>query len=222
MKHREPSCCSSLCSFSLRSSTWEHFIILCGIKSTYPAAYRRVVVSGSKDPVEYFVRAKGDGRAVMPTQTEARTGWLMSPVTLRSRLRHWMRAEKVALRCLLASRPTRWSLVKGIQEHSFSEGVPAGWSAHCSVRSIWLFLWWEDGLLHFLDPCGGGGSWEACTPLRCWRTAYLQPRYAGGIILRCRMKATCSCPLPAMNGLLVMLFVSFCRITSLQIVTRDV
>ncbi|KAF8289569.1 hypothetical protein TcBrA4_0140100 [Trypanosoma cruzi] len=159
MKHREPSCCSSLCSFSLRSSTWEHFIILCGVESTRPLAYRRVVVSGSNDPVEYFVRAKGDGRAVMPAQTEARTGWLMSPVTLRSRLRHWMRAEKVALRCLLASRPSRWSLLKGIQEHSFSEGDSAGWSAHCSVRSIGLFLWWEDGLLHFLDPCGGGGSW---------------------------------------------------------------
>ncbi|KAF8307016.1 hypothetical protein TcBrA4_0021040 [Trypanosoma cruzi] len=111
------------------------------MESTPPAAYCRVAVSGSKDPVEYFVRAKGDGRAVVPTQTEARTGWLMSPVTLRSRLRHWMRAGQVALRCLLASRPTRWSLLKGIQEHSSSEGVPAGWSAHCSVRSIGLFLW---------------------------------------------------------------------------------
>ncbi|PWU97505.1 hypothetical protein C4B63_15g388 [Trypanosoma cruzi] len=156
MKHREPSCCSSLCSFSLRSSTWEHFIILCGMENTPPLAYRRVVVSGSNDPVEYFVRAKGDGRAVVPTQTEARTGWLMSPATLRSRLRHWMRAGQVALRCLLASRPTRWSLLKGIQEHSSSEGVPAGWSAHCSVRSIGLFLWWEDGSVALLGPLWRG------------------------------------------------------------------
>ncbi|KAF5217848.1 hypothetical protein ECC02_009273 [Trypanosoma cruzi] len=71
-----------------------------------------------------------------------------------------MRAGQVALRCLLTSRPTRWPLLKGIQEHSSSEGVSAGWSAHCSVRSIGLFLWWEDGLLHFLDSCGGGGSWS--------------------------------------------------------------
>ncbi|RNC45838.1 hypothetical protein TcCL_NonESM04369 [Trypanosoma cruzi] len=110
------------------------------MESTHPLAYRRVVVSGSKDPVEYFVRAKGDGTTVMPTQTETRTGWLMCPATLRSQLRHWMRAEQVALRCLLALRPTCWSLLKGIQEHSFSEGVPSGWSAHCSARSIWLFL----------------------------------------------------------------------------------
>ncbi|PWU93341.1 hypothetical protein C4B63_32g183 [Trypanosoma cruzi] len=132
---------------------------LCGMESTRPLAHCRVVVSGSQDPVEYFVRAKGDDRTVMPAQSETRTGWLMSPVTLRSQLRHWMRAEKVALRCLLASRPSRWLIVKDIQEHSFPEGVSAGWSAHCSVCSIGLFLWWEDGLLHFLDPCGGGGSW---------------------------------------------------------------
>ncbi|RNC32825.1 hypothetical protein TcCL_Unassigned04533 [Trypanosoma cruzi] len=62
----------------------ENFIILCGMESTYPAAYRRVVVSGSKDPVEYFVRAKDDGRTVVPTQTETRTGWFMCPVRLRS------------------------------------------------------------------------------------------------------------------------------------------
>ncbi|KAF8278705.1 hypothetical protein TcBrA4_0107850 [Trypanosoma cruzi] len=129
------------------------------MESTRPLAHCRVVVSGSQDPVEYFVRAKDDGRTVVPTQTETGTGFLMCPVRLRSRLRHWMRAEQVALRCLLASRPTRWPLLKGIQEHSFSEGVSAVWSAHCSVRSIGLFLWWEDGLLHFLDPCGGGGSW---------------------------------------------------------------
>ncbi|RNF01257.1 hypothetical protein TcG_11498 [Trypanosoma cruzi] len=109
----------------------------------------------------------------MPAQSETRTGWLMSPVTLRSQLRHWMRAEKVALRCLLTSRPTRWLIVKGIQEHLFSYGVSAGWSAHCSVRSIGLFLWWEDGLLHFLDPCGGEGHGEACPPFRCWRVEYL-------------------------------------------------
>ncbi|RNF00155.1 hypothetical protein TcG_12298, partial [Trypanosoma cruzi] len=145
--------------FSLRSSTWGIFIILCGMESTRPLAYRRVVVSGSQDPVEYFVRAKGDDRTVMPAQSETRTGWLMSPVKLRSQLRHWMRAEQVALRCLLASRPSRWLIVKGIQEHLFSEGVSAGWSAHCSVRFIGLFLWWEDGLLHFLGSCGGGGSW---------------------------------------------------------------
>ncbi|RNC56386.1 hypothetical protein TcCL_ESM06028 [Trypanosoma cruzi] len=108
---------------------------------TYPVAYCRVVVFGSKDPVEYFVRAKGDGRTVVPAQTETRTGWLMCPVTSRSQLRHWMRAEQVDLRCLLASRPTRWPLLKGIQEHSFSEGVSAVWSAHCSVRSIGPFLW---------------------------------------------------------------------------------
>ncbi|RNC38378.1 hypothetical protein TcCL_NonESM12376 [Trypanosoma cruzi] len=125
------------------------------MESTHPVEYCRLVVSGSKDPVEYFVRAKGDGRAVMPAQTETRTGWLMCPVTLRARLRHWMRAEQVALRCLLASRPTRWPLLKGIQEHLSSEGVSVVWPAHCSTRSIWLFLCWEDGLLHFLDPCGG-------------------------------------------------------------------
>ncbi|RNC32703.1 hypothetical protein TcCL_Unassigned04660 [Trypanosoma cruzi] len=129
------------------------------MEGTPPLAYRSVVVSVSKDPVEYFVRAKGDGRTVVPAQTERRTGWLMWPVTLRSQLRHWMRAGQVALRCLLASRPTRWYLLKGIQEHLSSEGVSAGWSAHCSVRSIGLFLWWEDGLLHFLDFCGEGGSW---------------------------------------------------------------
>ncbi|KAF5218686.1 hypothetical protein ECC02_008391 [Trypanosoma cruzi] len=129
------------------------------METTHPAEYRRVVVSGSKDPVEYFVRTKGDGRTVVPAQTETRTGWLMCPATLRSQLRHWMRAEQVALRCLFASRPTRWPLLKGIQEHSFSEGVSAVWSAHCSVRSIGSSLWWEDGLLHFLGPCGGGGSW---------------------------------------------------------------
>ncbi|PWU88665.1 hypothetical protein C3747_425g6 [Trypanosoma cruzi] len=128
------------------------------MESTHPVEYCRLVVSGSKDPVEYFVRAKGDGRAVVPAQTETRTGWLMCPATLRARLRHWMRAEQVSLRCLLASRPTRWPLLKGIQEHLSSEGVSAVWSAHCSVRSIGLFLCWEDGLLHFLDPCGGG-SW---------------------------------------------------------------
>ncbi|KAF5217660.1 hypothetical protein ECC02_009476 [Trypanosoma cruzi] len=83
----------------------------------------------------------------------------MCHLTLRSQLRHWMRAEQVALRCLLASRPTRWPILKSIQEHLFFEGVSAGWSAHCSVRSIGSFLWWEDGLLHFLVPCGGGGSW---------------------------------------------------------------
>ncbi|KAF8286813.1 hypothetical protein TcBrA4_0026540 [Trypanosoma cruzi] len=126
---------------------------------TRPLAHCCVVVSGSQDPVEYFVRAKGDGRTVMPAQSETRTGWFMSPVTLRSQLRHWMRAEQVALRCLLASRPSRWLIVKGIQEHSFSEGVSAVWSAHCSVRSIGLFLWWEDVLLHFLGSCGEGGSW---------------------------------------------------------------
>ncbi|PWV20678.1 hypothetical protein C3747_5g725 [Trypanosoma cruzi] len=136
----------------------EHFILY-GMEITPPLEYCRVVVSGSKDPVEYFVRAKGDGRTVVPAQTETRTGWLMWPAALRSQLRHWMRAGQVALRCLLASRPTRWSLLKGIQEHSFSEGVSAGWSAHCSARSIGLFLRWEDGLLHLLDLCGGGGSW---------------------------------------------------------------
>ncbi|RNC53080.1 hypothetical protein TcCL_ESM09622 [Trypanosoma cruzi] len=111
------------------------------MESTPPVAYCRVVVSGSKDPVEYFVRAKGDGRTVVPAQTETRTGWLMCPVTLSFQLRHWMRAEQVALRCLFASRPTRWPILKGIQEHSSSEGVSAGWSAHCSVRSIRSFLW---------------------------------------------------------------------------------
>ncbi|PWU86031.1 hypothetical protein C4B63_135g33 [Trypanosoma cruzi] len=191
--------------FSLRSSTWENFV-LCGMESTRPLAHCRVVVSGSQDPVEYFVRAKDDGRTVMPAQSETRTGWLMSPVKLRSQLRHWMRAEQVALRCLLASRPSRWLIVKGIQEHSFPEGVSAGCSAHCSVCSIGLFLWWEDGLLHFLDPCGGEGHGATCPPFRCWRTAYLQPRYTGGMILRSRMKATCSRPLPAMNGLLVIYF----------------
>ncbi|ESS61236.1 hypothetical protein TcG_12977 [Trypanosoma cruzi] len=129
------------------------------MESTRPLAYCRVVVSGSQDPVEYFVRAKDDGRTVMPAQSETRTGWLMCPVTLRSQLRHWMRAEQMALRCLLTSRPTRWLIVKGIKEHLSSEGVSAGCSAHCSVRSIGLFLWWEDGLLHFLDSCGEGGSW---------------------------------------------------------------
>ncbi|PWV04451.1 hypothetical protein C3747_151g56 [Trypanosoma cruzi] len=176
------------------------------MESTPPVAYRRVVVSGSKDPVEYFVRAKDDGRTVVPAQTETRTGWLMCPVRLRARLRHWMRAGQAALRCLLASRPTRWPLLKGIQEHSFPEGVSVVWSAQCSARSIGLFLWWEDGLLHLLGPCGGEGHGATCPPLRCWCTAYLWPRYAGGIILRCRMKATCSCPFTAMNGLLVIYF----------------
>ncbi|KAF8290573.1 hypothetical protein TcYC6_0015100 [Trypanosoma cruzi] len=111
------------------------------MESTHPVAYRRVVVSGSKDPVEYFVRAKGDDRTVVPAPTETRTGCLMCPVTSRSQLRHWMRAEQVVLRCLLASRPTRWPLLKGIQEHSFSEGVSAGWPAQCRVRSIGPFLW---------------------------------------------------------------------------------
>ncbi|RNC32684.1 hypothetical protein TcCL_Unassigned04684 [Trypanosoma cruzi] len=111
------------------------------MEGIHPAEYCRLVVYGSKDPVEYFVRAKGDGTTVMPTQTETRTGWLMCPVRLRSQLRHWMRAEQVALRCLLASRPSRWPLLKGIQEHSFTEDVSAVWSAHCSVRSIGLFLW---------------------------------------------------------------------------------
>ncbi|PWU88220.1 hypothetical protein C4B63_78g57 [Trypanosoma cruzi] len=110
------------------------------MESTRPLAHCRVVVSGSQDPVEYFVRAKDDGRTVMPAQSETRTGRLMSPVTLRSRLRHWMRAEQVALRCLLTSRPSRWLIVKGIQEHSFPEGVSAGCSAHCSVRSIGFFF----------------------------------------------------------------------------------
>ncbi|PWV12265.1 hypothetical protein C3747_5g831 [Trypanosoma cruzi] len=159
MKHGtdNPLCCSSLCSFSLRSSTWETF---------YYVRYGDHFSGGilpcgdiwSKDPVECFVRAKDDGRTVVPTQMERRTGWLMCPATLRSQLRHWMCAEQVALRCLLALRPTRWPLLKGIQEHSSSEGVSAGWSAHCSARSIGLFLWWEDGLLHFLGSCGGGGS----------------------------------------------------------------
>ncbi|KAF8284567.1 hypothetical protein TcYC6_0004710 [Trypanosoma cruzi] len=89
--------------------------------STHPVAYRSVVVSGSKDPVEYFVRVKGDGRTVVPAQTETRTGWLMCHLTLRSQLRHWMRAKQVVLRCLLALRPTRWPILKGIQEHLFSE-----------------------------------------------------------------------------------------------------
>ncbi|RNC52149.1 hypothetical protein TcCL_ESM10657 [Trypanosoma cruzi] len=110
------------------------------MESTYPVTYRRVVVSGSNDPVEYFVRAKNDGRTVVPTQTETRTGWLMSPVRLRAQLRHWMRAEQVALRCLLASRPTRWPLLKGIQEHLSSECVSVVWPEHCSASSIWLFL----------------------------------------------------------------------------------
>ncbi|RNC54273.1 hypothetical protein TcCL_ESM08302 [Trypanosoma cruzi] len=111
------------------------------MESTHPVAYCRVVVSGSKDPVEYFVRAKDDCRTVVPAQTETRTGWLMCPLTLRFQLRHWMRAEQVALWCLLASRPTRWSLLKGIQEHFSSEGVSSGWSAHCSFRSVGPFLW---------------------------------------------------------------------------------
>ncbi|KAF8307998.1 hypothetical protein TcBrA4_0002410 [Trypanosoma cruzi] len=128
------------------------------MESTRPLAYCRVVIYGSNDFVEYFVRAKVDGRTVMPAQSETRTGWLMCPVTLRSRLRHWMRAEQVALRCLLASRPTRWLIVKGIQEHLFSCGVSAVLYAHCSVCSIGLFLWWEDGLLHFLYHCEWGGS----------------------------------------------------------------
>ncbi|RNF09226.1 hypothetical protein TcG_09556 [Trypanosoma cruzi] len=55
-------------------------------------------------------------------------------------------------------------------------------------------------------PVEGEGHGATCSPLQCWRTAYLQPRYAGGMILRCRMKATCSRPLPAMNGLLVIYF----------------
>ncbi|RNE97291.1 hypothetical protein TcG_12653 [Trypanosoma cruzi] len=127
------------------------------MESTRPLAHCRVVVSGSQDPVEYFVRAKDDGRTVMPAQSETRTGWFMSPVTLRSQLRHWMRAEQMALRCLLASQPSRWLIVKGIQEHSFPEGVSAGWPAHCSAFHWALFFRWEDGLLHFLDHCGGGG-----------------------------------------------------------------
>ncbi|RNC54313.1 mucin-associated surface protein (MASP) [Trypanosoma cruzi] len=71
-------------------------------------------------------------------------------------------------------------------------------------------------------PVEGEGHGATCPPLRCWRTAYLWPRYAGGTIIFCRMKATCSCPLPAMHGLLVMLFGCFCRTTSLQMVARDV
>ncbi|RNE96106.1 mucin TcMUCII [Trypanosoma cruzi] len=51
--------------FPLRSSTWEHFIILYGMESTHPAAYCRVVVSGSHDPVEYFVRTKADGNLII-------------------------------------------------------------------------------------------------------------------------------------------------------------
>ncbi|PWU84012.1 hypothetical protein C4B63_262g31 [Trypanosoma cruzi] len=128
-----------VCLFSLRSSTWENFV-LCGMESTRPLAHCRVVVSGSQDPVEYFVRAKDDGRTVMPAQSETRTGWLMSPVKLRSQLRHWMRAEQVALRCLLASRPSRWLIVKGIQEHSFSEGCFCWVSRTLQCRSIGLFF----------------------------------------------------------------------------------
>ncbi|EKG06186.1 hypothetical protein TCSYLVIO_002724 [Trypanosoma cruzi] len=133
--------------------------ILYEMEITHPVVYRRVVVSGSKDLVDYFVRAKDDGRTVVPAQTEKKTGWLMYLAILRSQLRHWMLAEQVALLCLLASQPIRRPLLKDIQELSFPEGVSAGWSAHCNVRSIGLFFRWEDGLLHFLDPCGGGGSW---------------------------------------------------------------
>ncbi|PWV08761.1 hypothetical protein C3747_86g250 [Trypanosoma cruzi] len=177
------------------------------MESTRPVAYRRVVVSGSKDPVEYFVRAKDDGRTVVPAQTETRTGWLMCPVRLRARLRHWMRAGQVALRCLLALRPSRWPLLKGIQEHSFSEGVSAGWSAHTAVSAPLGFFFGERMVCcTSWAPVEGEGHGATCPPLRCWCTAYLWPRYAGGIVLRCRMKATRSCPLPAMNGLLVIYF----------------
>ncbi|RNC38471.1 hypothetical protein TcCL_NonESM12275 [Trypanosoma cruzi] len=110
------------------------------MESTCPVTYRRVVVSGPNDPVKYFVRARDDVRTAVPAQTETGTGFLMCPVRVRSQLRHWMRAEQVALRCLLASRPTRWPLLKGIQEHSFSEGVSVVWPEHCSARSIGLFL----------------------------------------------------------------------------------
>ncbi|RNF00420.1 mucin TcMUCII [Trypanosoma cruzi] len=51
--------------FPLRSSTWEHFIILYGMGITPPLAYCRVVVSGSHDPVEYFVRTKADGNLII-------------------------------------------------------------------------------------------------------------------------------------------------------------
>ncbi|PWU87135.1 hypothetical protein C4B63_100g8 [Trypanosoma cruzi] len=171
------------------------------MESTRPLAHCRVVVSGSQDPVEYFVRAKGDDRTVMPAQSETRTGWLMSPVALRSRLRHWMRAEQVALRCLLASRPSRWLIVKGIQEHLFSEGVSAGWSAHCSVCSIGFFFGGRMVCCTSWTPVEGEGHGK-----HAHRFGVGAPRYAGGIILRCRMKATCFCHLPAMNGLLVIYF----------------
>ncbi|KAF8284754.1 hypothetical protein TcBrA4_0043490 [Trypanosoma cruzi] len=95
----------------------------------------------------------------MPVQTETGTGSLMCPATLRSRLRHWMRAGQVALRCLLALRPTRWSLVKGIQEHLFPEGVPAGWSAHCSVRSIGFFFGGRMVCCSSWTSVVRGGSW---------------------------------------------------------------
>ncbi|RNF27208.1 uncharacterized protein Tco025E_00582 [Trypanosoma conorhini] len=125
---------------------------------SYPVVYRRVLVQGSKELVEYFVKLRGDDRAAIPTPAENKTGWLMYLVILRSQLRRWMHAEQVALQCLFASRQIRRLLVKDMQELSFSEGVSDGWSAHCSVRSIGFFFFWEDGLLHCLDPCRGG-SW---------------------------------------------------------------
>ncbi|ESS60578.1 hypothetical protein TCDM_11893 [Trypanosoma cruzi Dm28c] len=179
------------------------------MESTRPLAYCRVVIYGSNDFVEYFVRTMYDGRTVMPTQMETKTGWFMSPVKLRSKLRHWMRAEKVALRCLLASRLFRWLIVKGIQEHSFPEEFLLC-CTHTAVSAPLGFFF--GGRMVCCTSCttvNGEGHGATCLPLRCWRTACLHPLYAGGTILRSRMKATCSCHLPAMNGLLVIYFRAF-------------
>ncbi|KAF8287037.1 hypothetical protein TcBrA4_0011160 [Trypanosoma cruzi] len=192
------------------------------MESTRPLAHCRVVVSGSQDPVEYFVRAKDDGRTVMPAQSETRTGWLMSPVTLRSQLRRWMRAEQVALRCLLASRPSRWLIVKGIQEHSFPEGV------FCWVfRTLQCLLHWAFSLV------GGRSFATSWTPVEGRVMGKHAHRFGVGAPRTCSaLRRRHNSPLqdennvlsslPAMNGLLVIYFGCFCRITSLKMVTRDV
>ncbi|ESL08486.1 hypothetical protein TRSC58_03811 [Trypanosoma rangeli SC58] len=125
---------------------------------SYPVVYRRVLVQGSKELVEYFVRVRGDDRTAIPTPPESKTGWLMYLVILRSQLHRWMHAEQVALHCLFTSRQPHRPLLKEMQELSFCEGVSDAWSAHCSVRSIGFFFSWDEGLFHCLDPCRGG-SW---------------------------------------------------------------
>ncbi|KEG08832.1 hypothetical protein DQ04_06361020 [Trypanosoma grayi] len=128
-------------------------IISYEMEISYPVVYRCVTVSGTKVLVDQFVKAKGEDRAVIGTMTEAKTGWLTYLIILRSQLHSWMRAEQAALQCLLAAEHPRSSLLEELQWLSSREGVSAGWSSHCSVRSVGLFFRWEGGVLQLLDPC---------------------------------------------------------------------